>query len=187
AGARVQAAVMLDVRRAVPRAFGRHQEVGLADPAPRRIRWQPAAHDHRRPGSHRGSRRRRPLAGVRTGHHASTWVVRQASPDYRGLDPPASGEPALKHRGYRQWVAWPEQIPLRPDRALLGHVAALQGYPRDVVAGDHGTIVTRGYVSHPGPTWPGGTRAARRPRCPPRPAAATGSSPCPSGARGGGH
>ena len=92
---------MLDVHRPVPRALGRHQEVGLADPAAGRIRWQPAAHDDRCGRGHRGRRRRLPLGPVLPGHHAGARVQRQQPGDDLRLEPPARLEPALQHPRHR--------------------------------------------------------------------------------------
>ena len=185
-GIRVQTAMMLDVHRPVSGALGRHQDVGLADPAPGLIRWQPATDDHRRPVPHRGSGRRRPLASGHTGHHAGTGVLRQQFRDYLGLEPPARLEPALEHRRHRQRVARPEQVPLRPDRALLGHVTALRRHHGHVVMRGHSTIVRTRCVSSRGSASPARSHGVRRPRGPRRPAAATGSSPCSPGTPGGG-
>jgi hypothetical protein len=45
--------------------------------------------------------------------------------DDLGLESPAAGEPALKHRRRRPGVGRPDEVPLSANRALLGHITAL--------------------------------------------------------------
>ena len=57
------------------------------------------------------------------------------------LEVTAAREPAGQGRGGRPRIARPDGIPLRPDRALLGHVSALRRHTGDVVAGVHPSIL----------------------------------------------
>ena len=49
----------------------------------------------------------------------------------------APREPAGKHRRRRQGLAWPDDVPLGADRALLGHITALRWHTRRIVASAH--------------------------------------------------
>ena len=62
----------------------------------------------------------------------------------------ARRELPLKHPRHRKRITRPDQIPLRPDRALLGQVTALQRHLRHVVTRPHATTVEIAYVI-PGP------------------------------------
>ena len=146
----VQAAMVFDVHRPVPGPRRGHQEIGFADPAALRVGRQPSAHDDRRPSLHRGGRRRLAFLPVRLGDHAGIRVQRYQLRDSLGLEPAARREAPLKHPRDRQRIARPDQLPLRPHRALLGQVTALWRHLRHLVARPHGTIVRVAYVSSPG-------------------------------------
>src|SRR5262249_62017941 len=117
-----------------------------------------AAADDRAGPRCQGTERRRSAFGpplpVVASNRLSAFPVRQKVAGTRmklrqrfgdpGLELDAADKPALERGRGRQRLAWTDGVPLGADGALLGDVAALQWYGRDVVAGNHEPIVRSG-------------------------------------------
>jgi len=141
-GAGVEAPVVLDVHGPVPPAARRgHQQVGLAHPPASEINGQAAAQDEWAPGPHRDQRGILAGGPCRAGNDVSRRVKREKSGGNFCLELLAPREPARKHRRRRQGLAWPDDVPLGADRALLGHITALRWHTRRIVTSAHRPMI----------------------------------------------
>ena len=130
--------MVLDIHGPVAGAACRgHQEVGLACPPAVEIDGQAPGQDERRAGLHRAGRGVLPAGRGLTRDRVRRRVRSEKPGDDLGLELPTSCEPPLEHRRIRPGLGRPDEIPLDPDRAPLGHITALRRHARRVVAGAH--------------------------------------------------
>ena len=124
-----EAAVVFDVGGPVAAAGCGHQEVRLAHPAASRVGRKAAAQDQRDPVPHRLQRLLLTLGTAARSPLSDDERIRVKLEELRHdlrLEVAPAREQALQERRIRQRLAWPDRVPLRARRALLGDVAALR-------------------------------------------------------------